>query len=75
MPTTANPRRLLLIPLVKAPDKVLIVVAAILFLQPIEIYYIIKGIIVPDANPMDLGYGHLWGNGWRSRNSLPLYSN
>ena len=52
---------LLLIPLVKAPDKVLIVVAAILFLQPIEIYYIIKGILVPDATPMDLGYGHLWG--------------
>ena len=51
---------LFLIPLVKAPDKVLIVVAAILFLQPIEVYYIVKGLLNPDAMPMDLGYGHLW---------------
>ena len=52
---------LLLIPLVKAADKVLMLVAAILFVQPIEVYYIIKGLINPDAMPMDLGYGHLWG--------------
>ena len=51
---------LLLIPLVKAPDKVLMAVAAILFIQPIEVYYIVKGLIVPDAMPMNLGYGHLW---------------
>ena len=52
---------LLLIPLVKASDKVLLAVAAILFLQPIEMYYIVKGLMVPDAMPMDLGYAHLWG--------------
>ena len=51
---------LLLIPLVKASDKVLIAVAAILFLQPIEVYYIVKGLLVPNAMPMELGYGHLW---------------
>ena len=52
---------LLLIPLVKAADKVLMFVAAILFVQPIEVYYIIKGLIDPDAMPMNLGYWHLWG--------------
>ena len=52
---------LLPIPLVKASDKVLLAVAAILFLQPIEMYYIVKGLMVPDAMPMDLGYAHLWG--------------
>ena len=51
---------LLLIPLVKASDKVLLVVAAILFVQPIELYYIVKGLFDSNALPMDLGYSHLW---------------
>ena len=51
---------LLLIPLVKASNKVLLVVAAILFVQPIELFYIVKGLFNPEALPMDLGYSHLW---------------
>ena len=35
--------------------------AVLLFVQPIEIYYIVKGLLNPDAMPMDLGYGHLCG--------------
>ena len=51
---------LLLIPLVKASDKVLTAVAAMLFIQPIEIFYIIRGLANPHTTPMDLGYSHLW---------------
>lgn len=52
---------LLLIPLVKASDKVLFAVAVILFFQPIEMFYLIKGLINPEALPMDLGLGKYWG--------------
>ena len=52
---------LLLIPLVKAPDKVLIALAIFLFLQPIEIAYMILGAINPSIPPMDAGIGGYWG--------------
>jgi len=48
---------LLLIPLVKAKDKVLMVVAFILFLQPIEVVYIIRSLIDSTTQAMDLGVG------------------
>lgn len=52
---------LLLIPLVKASNKVVIAVAALLFMQPIEVGYIIAAIINPDIQPLDLGLGKYWG--------------
>lgn len=52
---------LLLIPFVKSPDKVLWTAAIILLLQPIELVYIVLGLIDPTTMPMDLGLGHLWG--------------
>lgn len=52
---------LLLIPLVKASDKVLYWVALILFFQPIELVYIVLGLINPEQTPMDLGLGKYWG--------------
>ncbi len=52
---------LLLIPLVKAPDKLLLTLAVLLFLQPIEIVYIILGLINPATPSMDVGLGPLWG--------------
>lgn len=51
---------LLLIPLVKANDNVLLAVAALLFLQPIELFYIIRGLINPDTMPMNLKYDNCW---------------
>lgn len=51
---------LLLIPLVKAPDKVLVALAIFLFLQPVEIAYGIIGAINPSVPPMDVGIGPLW---------------
>lgn len=48
---------LLLIPLVKARNWVLMVVASLLFLQPIEVGYMIKGLLDNGAEPMDLGTG------------------
>lgn len=48
---------LLLIPLVKAQDAVLAVLAFILFLQPIEVYNICHGLIDSNAQPIDLGVG------------------
>lgn len=51
---------LLLIPLVKAPDKVLVALAIFLFLQPVEIAYGIIGALNPSVPPMDVGIGPLW---------------
>lgn len=51
---------LLLIPLVKAPDKVLVALAIFLFLQPVEIAYGIIGALNPSVPPIDVGIGPLW---------------
>lgn len=51
---------LFLIPLVKAPDKVLIACAVLLFIQPIEVVYMILGAINPDIAPMNVGLGKYW---------------
>lgn len=51
---------LFLIPLIKASDKVLFWVAAFLFFQPIELVYIVLGLIDPSQQPMDVGIGHYW---------------
>ncbi|MDO4461830.1 MAG: DUF418 domain-containing protein [Bacteroidia bacterium] len=52
---------LFLIPLVKASNKVLVGVALLLFLQPIELAYLIAAVIDPSVSSMDLGMGALWG--------------
>lgn len=52
---------LFLIPLVKAPDKVLMWVAIFLFLQPVELVYMVLGWVNPAVSPMDLGIGPFWG--------------
>jgi len=52
---------LFLIPLVKAKDWVLIVCAFILFFQPIEVVYLIMGLVNPETQVMDLGTGAAWG--------------
>ena len=45
----------LIIPLIRASDKVLKVIAFLLLLQPIELVYVIIGAIDPSASPLDLG--------------------
>jgi uncharacterized protein len=45
----------LVIPLIRASDKVLKVIAFLLLLQPIELVYLIIGAIDPSASPLDLG--------------------
>jgi len=52
---------LFLIPLVKASDRVLLLVAGLLFFQPIELVYLVMGLCNPETTPMDLGLGALWG--------------
>lgn len=52
---------LLMIPLVKAPDKVLKWIAIFLFLQPVELIYMILGSINPELHPLNTGIGPLWG--------------
>jgi len=52
---------LLLIPFVKASDKVIWIAVFILLLQPIELIYIVLGLINPATQPLDLGLGGLWG--------------
>jgi len=48
---------LFLIPLIKVKDHVLTAVAFILFLQPIELLYILLGLLDSSAQPLDLGSG------------------
>ena len=51
---------LLVIPFIRASDKIILIAASFLLLQPVEIAYIIKGLIDPTALPMDLGSGACW---------------
>ena len=53
---------LLLIPLVKASDRVLGVIAGMLAVQPIELYYVIHGLIDPTLPTIDVGLGDCWSN-------------
>lgn len=57
---------LFLIPLVKASDRVLLIAATILFFQPIELVYLVLGLINPETQPMDVGIGALWGETYRA---------
>lgn len=52
---------LLVIPFIRASDKIILFAASFLLLQPVEIAYIIKGLIDHTALPMDLGSGACWG--------------
>lgn len=52
---------LLVIPFIRASDKVILWTAVFLFLQPVEIVYMILGAINPELAPMDLGSGSCWG--------------
>ena len=45
----------LIIPLIRASDKVLKIITLLLLLQPIELVYVIIGAIDPSASPLDLG--------------------
>ncbi len=52
---------LLIIPFIRASDKLILWVAAFLMLQPVELGYIIAGLVDPSIKPMDLGSGACWG--------------
>lgn len=52
---------LLIIPLVRASDKVIWFFLILMLIQPVELIYLIKGIIDPSAMPMDLGSGKYYG--------------
>ena len=45
----------LVIPFIRASNKVLVVTALFLMMQPVELFYIIKGIFEPSTMPLDLG--------------------
>ena len=51
----------LLIPFIRMSNKVLKFIAFLLMLQPIELVYILLGLIHPNLQPMDLGSGELFG--------------
>lgn len=57
---------LLLIPLVKVSDRVLLMMAIVLFFQPIELVYIVLGLIDPATQPMNLGIGAYWGETFKA---------
>lgn len=51
----------LIIPLIRMSNKVLAVIAFLLVLQPIELVYIILGLLNPELKPLNLGSGALFG--------------
>lgn len=57
---------LFLIPLVRVSDRLLVVVALFLFFQPIEIFYLIRGLTDPSALPMDLSLGQHWSDAYEA---------
>lgn len=52
----------LIIPLIRASDKVLKWIAVLMLLQPIELVYIILGIFDPSTQPLNLGSYKLFGD-------------
>ena len=52
---------ILIIPLIRASDKVIWIFIALMLIQPMELIYLIKGIINPEAMPLNLGSGKYYG--------------
>ena len=52
---------LLILPLVRLSNRILAWIALFLALQPIEIFYLVWGIVDPTVRPLDLGSGGLFG--------------
>ncbi len=52
----------LVLPFIRASDKVLITAAVILLLHPIELVYIVLGLINPETQPLYLGSKELFAN-------------
>ena len=52
---------ILIIPLIRASDKVIWIFIALMLIQPVELVYLIKGIINPDTMPLNLGSGKYYG--------------
>ena len=52
---------LLIIPLVRASDKVIWFFMALMLIQPVEFIYFINGLIDPSAVPLNLGSGRYYG--------------
>ena len=50
----------LLIPFIRSSNKVLTIIACILVLQPVELVYLILGLINPEMQPLNLGSGVLF---------------
>lgn len=46
---------LFVIPLIRASNTLLVIVAALMFIQPIEVAYIISGLVNPETAPLNLG--------------------
>ena len=52
---------LLVIPLIRASNKVIWIFIGLMLIQPVELVYLIKGIIDPSATPLYLGSGQYYG--------------
>ena len=51
----------LIIPLIRASNKVLIALIVLLLMQPVELVYLIMGLINPETQPLNLGSGNFYG--------------
>ncbi|MBQ8674044.1 MAG: DUF418 domain-containing protein [Bacteroides sp.] len=60
---------LLVLPLIRLSNKTLAIIAGILLLQPVELVYIVLGLLNPELKPLDLGSGALF------REMMPALAN
>ena len=51
----------LIIPLIRASDKVITAFIILMLLQPVELVYLILGLFNPEIQPLDLGSGNCYG--------------
>ncbi len=52
---------LLIIPLIRASNKVILAAAILMFIQPVELIYLVRGLIDPMTSPLNVGSGDCWG--------------
>ena len=52
---------ILIIPLIRASNKVIWIFIALMLIQPVELVYLIKGLVNPEAMPLNLGSGRFFG--------------
>ncbi len=52
---------LLILPLIRTGNKVILAAAILMFIQPVELIYLVRGLTDPTTMPLNVGSGDCWG--------------